>query len=128
MSDLELVCLEVELRKSRLFVVLAWYRPPSCSVELFAKLESVLSFFDNESKEVIILVDTNCDLTEKDVPDNNARHMQNIYELFSFKQLTEEPTKVTMGTSTIIDHIASTHPKNIKSLQVITTWLIVLES
>ena len=54
MSDLELVCLEVELLKSRPFIVIAWYRPPISSVDLFAELESALSFFDNESKDVII--------------------------------------------------------------------------
>ena len=80
MSDLELVSLEVELQKSRPLIVIAWYRPPSCPVDLFAKLESVLSFFDNENKEVIILGYTNCDLTENAVLDNNARHMLKIYD------------------------------------------------
>ena len=39
--------------------------------------------------------------------------MQNIYELFSLKQLIEEPTRVIMNTSTIIDNVATTHPQNI---------------
>ena len=39
--------------------------------------------------------------------------MKNIYDLFSLKQLIEDPTRVTMGTSIITDHIATTHPQNI---------------
>ena len=36
-----------------------------------------------------------------------------MYELFSFKQLIEEPTRVTLITATVIDHVATTCPKNI---------------
>ena len=37
--------------------------------------------------------------------DYNSKHMLDLYELFSFKQLIEEPTRVTLNTSSIIDHI-----------------------
>ena len=36
-----------------------------------------------------------------------------MYELFSFKQLIEEPTRVTLVTATVIDHVATTCPRNI---------------
>ena len=36
----------------------------------------------------------------------------NLYELFSFKQLVE-PTRVTLETATIVDHIATTCARNI---------------
>ena len=36
-----------------------------------------------------------------------------LYELFSFKQLIEEPTRVTLDTATVIDHVATTCPRNI---------------
>ena len=39
--------------------------------------------------------------------------MLDLYELFSFKQLIEEPTRVTLTTSSIIDHIATTSARNI---------------
>ena len=39
--------------------------------------------------------------------------MVNSYDLFSFKQLVEEPTRVTLETATIIDHIATTYAVNI---------------
>ena len=36
-----------------------------------------------------------------------------IYDLFSLKQLIEEPTRVTLNSSTIIDHVATTCARNI---------------
>ena len=65
---------------------------------------------------MILLGDTNCDLTRRSsdqLMDNNAKHMADIYELFSFKQLVEEPTRVTLETATLIDHIATTCARNI---------------
>ena len=64
-DDLELICIEVEPPKSKSFLVLAWYRPPSGPVGSFNKLEKALSFLDEEGKEVILLGGTNCDLTPK---------------------------------------------------------------
>ena len=115
-DDLELICIEVEPPKSKSFLVLAWYRPPSGPVGTFNKLEKVLSFLDKEGKEMILLGDTNCDLTPKqdEQPiDNDSKHMLDLYELFSFKQLVEEPTRVTLTTSSIIDHVATTCARNI---------------
>ena len=62
-DDLELICIEIEPPKSKSFLVLAWYRPPSDPVGSFNKLEKVLSFLDKEGKEIILLGDINCDLT-----------------------------------------------------------------
>ena len=68
-----------------------------------------------EEKEVIFIGDTNCDFTVKEgiTMDSNAKHLTNIYELFTLKQLITEPTRFTTNSSSIIDHIATTSPKNI---------------
>ena len=69
-----------------------------------------------KGKETILLGDTNCDLAKKSTdqaPDNNAKHISSLQELFSFKQLIEEPTRVTLDTATVIDHVATTCPRNI---------------
>ena len=66
--------------------------------------------------EMILLGDTNCDFTRRtgdQLIDNNAKHMAGIYELFSFRQLIDEPTRVTLETATIIDHVATTCARNI---------------
>ena len=65
---------------------------------------------------MILLGDTNCDFTKiksDQIIDNNAKHMANVYRLFNLVQLVEKPTRVTLETATVIDHIATTCTRNI---------------
>ena len=115
-DDLELICIEVDPPKSMPFLVLAWYRPPSAPVASFNKLEKALSFLDKEGKEMILIGDTNCNLTAKTTYqpiDNDSKHMVDLYGLFSFIQLIGEPTRITVTTSSIIDHVATTCARNV---------------
>ena len=104
--------------QSKPFLIVLWYRPPSDPVGSFNKLEHVLSYLDREGKEIILLGDTNYDLAGSEADqsrDNNTKHLCDVYELFSFKRLIGEPTRVTLTTSSIIDHIATTDARNIVS-------------
>ena len=86
------------------------------SLRVSFKLEKALAFLDKEGKEIIFLGDTNCDLAKKSSDqtlDNDAKHISGLYELFSFKQLIKEPTRVSLDTATVIDHVATTCPRNI---------------
>ena len=115
-DDLEIICIEINPSKSKSFLILAWYRPPSGPVSSFHKLEKVLLHLDREGKEIILLGDTNCDLSIKQAEqsiDNQTRHLTCLYELFSLKQLVEEPSRVSISTSSIIDHIATNCTKNV---------------
>ena len=113
--NLELISVEILPPKAKSYFLVAWYRPPSDPVESFNKLDQILSLLDKEEKEVILLGDTNCDLTVKEgiALDSNAKHLTDIYDLFTYKQLITEPPRVTPNSSSIIDHIATTSPKNI---------------
>ena len=93
----------------------------SRSESSLGKPEQILSFLDKEEKELIFLGDANCDFTveENIVMDSNAKHFINIYELFAFKQLITEPTRVTANSSPIIDHTATTSVRNIVKAGVI---------
>ena len=85
-------------------------------VDSFIKLETNLPYLDKEGKEIILLGYKNCDFTsipKEQLSDNNAKHLRSIYDLFSFTQIIEEPTRVTLGTATLIDHIAMTCPNNV---------------
>ena len=89
---------------------------PVTPFDSFDKLEKVLAYLDREGKEMLLIGDTNCDFTRRQndqLIDNNAKHMANIYDLFCFKQLVEQPTRVTLETATIIDHIATTCARDI---------------
>ena len=114
--DLELICVEIQPPKSKPYIVITWYRPPNDPADSFNKLERILSCLDQEGKEIILLGDTNCDFTIKaasQTSDTNAKHLRRIYNLLSFTQLIEEPTRVTCETATLIDHIATTCPINV---------------
>ena len=49
-DGLELICIGIEAPKSKPFLVIAWYRPPSDPVGSFGKLEKVLAYLDREGK------------------------------------------------------------------------------
>ena len=115
-QDLELICVEIQPTKSKSYIRNVWYSPPSDPVDSSNKLETILSYLDQEGKEFILLGDTYSDFAKKAdnrYNDMNAMHLCRIYNLLSFTQLIEEPTKVTCETATLIDHIATTCPINI---------------
>ena len=114
----EFICIEIEPIKARPFLIFAWYRPPSARIESFKKLEGNLEYFDRENKEMIILGDTNCDFSSKVADEyssslNNTAHLAEIYDLFFLTQMIGEPTRVTLNSSTLIDHIATNKPENV---------------
>ena len=111
--SLELICLEIIPKMAQSFFVLCWYRPPASTVDKFDKLGNILGYLETFNREIILLGDTNRDLlsVESDTG-STAEHMRNIYLDFGMKQLISEPTRETIHTSTLIDHIATTHPNN----------------
>ena len=120
-NTLELLGIEIEPLRSKLYLIIAWYRPPSDPVGSFDILEKALACLDREGKEKICLGDTNCDLTKAlsdQLIDNNARHLAIVYDLFNLVQLVKEPTRVTLETATIIDHVASTCTRQIIKMGV----------
>ena len=112
-KSLELICIEVEPPNSNPFFVIVWYRPPSEPNSCFDSLHENLSFLDGEGKEIIILGDTNCDFCHRDTTPSHILQLRELYDLFDMKQIIKEPTRVTLNSSTLIDHIATTHCNNI---------------
>ena len=45
--------------------------------------------------------------------DSNTRHLCNLYDLYNFHQLITNPAPVSLSTSSIVDHIATTCGRNI---------------
>ena len=110
----ETICVEIRPLKCRPFLIVAWYRPPSDAVSSFDILEKVLSFLDREDKEVILIGDTSCHFSDRVIDsDYNSIHLSNFYDLFPFMQLIQEPTRESLGSKTIIDHIATNIERNI---------------
>ena len=61
-NEREAIRIEVEPPKANSFLVLALYRSPSDTVEIYDKIEKILTYLDKEGKELILLGDTNCDM------------------------------------------------------------------
>ena len=123
-NSLELICIEIEPPNASPFIIVAWYRPPSVPISCFESLEENLRFLDRENKEIIILGDTNCDFSLPTPSNaNHSSHLREIYDLFGFRQLIEEPTRITLHSSSLIDHIATSEYRNISESGVIKTSL-----
>ena len=83
-------------------------------VDKFDELGNILGYLETLNREIISLGGTNRNLLSVErVTGSTAEHMRNIYLDFGMKQLISEPTRETIRTSTLIDHIATTHSNNI---------------
>ena len=133
-NGLELVCIEVQPVKASPFLVIAWYRPPNEPVASFEKFEQALQYLENEDKEIILLGDINYDLLRKESPIHNrpdlfasdygnqgatcsenssANKVLELYNAYGLEQLINQPTRETLSTSTLIDHVAVSDHRNI---------------
>ena len=119
-SALELICVEIKPTRAASFVVLAWYRPPNVRFDIFNQEEECLQFLDREDREIILLGDIlpkyskEGNANSNDLPTHSLRLLE-IYNLSGFHQLIESPTRETLITTSLIDHIATTSTTNIIS-------------
>ena len=68
----------------------------------------------NEGKEIILFGDFNKDLLNP----NAHREWLVLTESLGLSQLVNQPTRVTINTSTLIDHIYSSHEDNLSKVSV----------
>jgi hypothetical protein len=73
-----------------------------------------------------ILGDLNCDMLKTDEDSSvPTKKIKTLYELYQLSQLIDEATRVTITTSSLIDHIIVTNkPEKISDSGVIHTGLI----
>ena len=100
---LEAICIEISKPHSRTFIVVTVYRPPDTSPEFFIQLQNLLKNIDNENKEIYILGDLNCDLIKPN-PDNPTKKLLSLVEIYQSSQLIDTATRISMHSSTLIDH------------------------
>ena len=117
-DDFEMACIEVKLPYNKSFLVATWYRPPSSKIDLFDKWALFLSKCDIENKELIIVGDLNCDVSNP-LPNSHAHRLKFLCSLYQLKQFINEPTRVTSTSATIIDLILTNTPENILQSGVI---------
>ena len=123
-SELEAVCIEIIKPHSKPFLVTTVYRPPSASSDFFDLFEKLIKAIDNENKEMYVLGDLNCDMLKTDKDSNTpTKKIKSLYELYQLSQLIDEATRITMTTSSLIDHIVTNTPEKISDSGVIHTGI-----
>ena len=71
-----------------------------------------------------ILGDLNCNLLqEKALFNAPTSKLNSIYELYQLSQLINEPTRVTLTTSSLIDHVVTNTPEKISHSGVVHTGI-----
>ena len=70
--------------------------------------------------EILVLGDFNCDVMKVN-EDSKTRILQATMDGFLFSQLIDVPTRVTVSTQTLIDHIYTTNPEKHISSGVFNT-------
>ena len=123
--NLEMLCVEINKKFSRPFLISTWYRPPNSEVDLFNNFELFLLKCDIEDTEIILMGDLNCDL-KKPLPDNHTGKLLSLCSLYKLTQVISEPTRITESTSTLVDLIlTNTRPfalSRYRTLSLSISW------
>ena len=123
-SELEAVCIEIIKPHSRPFLVTTVYRSPNAPSEFFDHFEKLIKAIDDENKEMYILGDLSCDMLKTDEDSSvPTKKIKTLYELYQLSQLIDKATRVTMTTSSLIDHIVANKPEKNSDSGVIHTGL-----
>nr|CAH7766594.1 unnamed protein product [Callosobruchus chinensis] len=102
---LELLCCKLRLNHSS-FLIVVIYRPPHTPINASVGIvDDMLSFFSPQYDNILILGDINIDLF------NHENPLSNCLDSFNFTQLINEPTRVTLHSSTLLDPIFTNTPK-----------------
>ena len=107
-SIIETIWAEIELPNAKPFLVCSVYRPPNVQSDWIDMFEEELCIAQATGLEFILMGDFNIDLN---TCTNNK--FINMLQVFDLTQFVREPTRVTQTSSTLIDHVYSSHPENI---------------
>ena len=116
--EIEALPVNIEISNGKSISMVTWYRPEG-PVEIFDYVETLISRIDFENKECIIIGDTNCNLLSE-FPDNSTKHLTKLLQTYNFTQIIDEPTRTTIDTETLIDHVITNRPDANLEYDVIT--------
>ena len=115
---METLWIEVFVKKSKSFLIATLYRPPEGSNYLLPNFNTLFNDLlinvEETSLETILLGDVNVNYLNR----NENKEFKSLLPLRGFKQLVNDPTRITKESSTLIDIIASTNPHFIKDVKV----------
>ena len=100
-NAMEAICIEVTKTKAKPILITSIYRPPDSKIVYMYMLEDYFNKLDNESKELIVLGDLNCDLSVEKL-DNNSQRLTDLFNVNQMAQLITEPTRITKNHESLI--------------------------
>ena len=117
-DDVECIWVEVKCKQRQSVLISSIYRRHSSCAECIDKLGDIIDMASCERKEIIVIGDFNCDVSENDAS-VNSDPITSCFNLFQMTQLIHDPTRVTEITQATIDLIFSSHPELIKDCGVL---------
>ena len=115
--DIESISAKVKVGNFGSFLVTSLYRPPKKPVEYFDRIEALISATEADRKESIIIRDTNCDFLCDN--SNDTRNLKRILGIYGFTQVIKDPTRTTLDSKTIIDHIITNRTDLVRNCGVV---------
>ena len=113
--NIESIWLEIFPKHSKSFLVGYIYRNPNSKVSWNEDFEAHIENILDDQKETLMLGDFNKDLFNVQIKNNWTEYMSSI----GFTQHVQEATRVVEGkSSTLIDHIYSSHASNLQFIDV----------
>ena len=112
-GGIECLWIEIFVRNAKSFLFSVIYRPPDSSLHIdkdsAEKFSDMIESTVCENKEAILYGDLNCNYL---VPSDH-KPIKDIISLNGFKQIIDQPTRITQSTETLIDIFATTHELNL---------------
>ena len=114
--DLKTITVELNLPFTKPIVLTTLYRPEG-PIEVFNRIESMVSNIVGNNIEFILMGDLNCDLLSGTA--SRTKHLVQIYKTYGLQQIIKEATRTTLDTQTLIDHIVTNKPDKVADSGVI---------
>ncbi len=112
-NEVEVNCIQIFPPFHKPIIIVLIYRPPIDTLKssFIRSLESLLFHIEQDKIDSIIFGDFNIDLLTSD---KFSSSLSSLTSSFGYKQLIDEPTRVTTNSATLLDHIYTTFPSKIK--------------
>ena len=118
-SELKTIWLEITLSNKHKILISSLYRPPNADIKDFAlNLETLFDNVCNDTKEVLVFGDLNCDLAAR-IPSSETKELCRLFNIYQFKQLIHDYKRIAELSSTLIDLAYTTDSAKITDSTVI---------
>ena len=104
-AHVEALCLEIRKPKSKPILVSTSYRLPCRFKYSVSTMFRKIWKTDDESKEIIIADDFNCDLLKKDFVNPSIKKIKDLIDIYQLQQHIDRPSRITNCSQPLFDII-----------------------